>query len=91
MPKEFVSHCNQEQSRDLQEKITSLMISLGLRIKAIPSTSKQYIMWQACNPDGSLALTYTRKYEYGKYVLQVDVHKLEQDKTNRFYEELKQA
>ena len=89
MSKELLLHCNKEELMTLQEQVLKVMVELGLRIKVKPSVSKQSLVWEAYNQDSTLALKYTRTYEYNQYKLQVDIHNLADDKTKNFYEKFK--
>lgn len=84
--KELVMHCDREEISGLQEQILKMMVELGLRVRVVPSISKQSMVWEAYNQNGILGMKYTKKYEYGKYFLTVDVHCLEESKLRRFYD-----
>lgn len=89
MSKELVLHCSREESLGLQEQVLKVMVELGLRIVVKPSISKQSLVWEAYNQDSTLALKYTKRYDYGNYTLQVDVHNLGEEKLKSFYERWK--
>lgn len=85
MSNELVIVCEANECQSLQDRITRLLLELGLRVRAVPSVSKQVIVWEAYQKNGILGLSYSRKYEYGKYRVQVDVHSLSEEQLNKFY------
>lgn len=89
MAKELVIKCDRADVVGLQECVLRLMVELGLKIKVVPSSSKQCLVWEGYNRDESLGLRYVKKFEYGSYTLSVDVVNLDDARLKMFYEGLK--
>jgi len=84
--KELLMHCERAEMPMLEDKVLTVMQGLGLRVRAVPSITKQALAWEAYNPNGILAMKYSRKYEGGFYKLQCDIIALDDLRTKKFYE-----
>ena len=82
---ELLYHCNREELPALEDKILGVMTQLGMRVRAVPSISKQSLLWEAYDAKGIKTMQYQRKYDMGVYKLTCHIIALDAERTKRFY------